>query len=71
MIAWRMNAATTCVGVNPIDFMIPISRRVEITTPVTRLATIAAAAIRAKALNASSRFVRMELVMLKTLRISR
>ena len=52
------NTPTTCAGVNPTAFMIPISRYPEITIPVTRLATIAAVAASAKTLKAMSTLVR-------------
>ena len=51
-MTWSTNTPTTCGGVNPIAFMIPISRYPEMTMPVTRLATIAAVAASAKTLKA-------------------
>ena len=71
--AWICNTstATTSRGAKPIAFMIPISRYEETTIPVTRLATMAAVAASAKTLNATSTLVRIWLVMLKMLAISR
>ena len=65
---WRAKTPTTCVGVKPIAFMIPISRYAEITIPVTSVATIAIVAASANTLNALSTPVRIWLVMLKMLR---